>query len=158
MKTKPLQYYCSYQAIKKLIYFNLLFSCIYTSYAQSVTFQYDNAGNQIKRKYEISGQSDNNNYRMAQDPVAFEKFHPEDDFTYHPNPVQDYLHLKWQPINRHITSMQVYDSNGKQLQSHSYKETDNETQINLEGYARGIYFLHINYSTQEQASVKIIKN
>lgn len=144
--------------MKKLLFYSCCFLvCSYTSYGQNVSFTYDSSGNQIKREY-VLGPTDNNNYRTAQDPVAFEKFHPEDDFTYHPNPVQDYLHLKWQPINRHITSMQVYDSNGKQLQNHSYKETDNETQINLEGYARGIYFLHINYSTQEQASVKIIKN
>jgi hypothetical protein len=144
----------------KKIYYYAVFIFFISSwcFGQRMYFSYDAAGNQILREYRV-GPDDtgapNNRSEQTDETV---KFHPEDDFSYYPNPVKDYLQLQWQPVNRYIKEMVVYNLNGQALQKKTFGEQDREGSLYLGDYTKGTYMLHIIYSDDDVATVKILKN
>ena len=126
----------------------------YNAFSQNAVFNYDAAGNQIIREYGGGTADPNNRNAQTQD---FVKFHPEDDFKYYPNPVEDVLQLQWQTVNRSIKQFVLYNINGQVLQQIDLKPTDQNYSIRLENYEKGTYLLHILYTDEDIATVKIMK-
>lgn len=136
----------------------LMFSTL--TFAQKITFDYDTMGNQIVRIYFASGN------KMSEDPIKeykdlvdadLKKFHPEDEFSYYPNPVIDELFIQIpENLNKEIISFEVYNSNG-QLIKHSKLVNNYKTTISFSDLSVGTYFLNITFSNQEQKSITIIK-
>ncbi|MCX6190252.1 MAG: T9SS type A sorting domain-containing protein [Bacteroidetes bacterium] len=77
-------------------------------------------------------------------------------FTAYPNPTTDYLILRIEEYNNPDLSYQLFDINGKILDTH--KITIGETTIAMSNFVAGTYILKITNNNQEVKSFKIIKN
>ena len=77
-------------------------------------------------------------------------------FTAYPNPTTDYLILRIEEYNNPDLSYQLFDINGKILDTH--KITIGETTIAMSNFVAGTYVLKITNNNQEVKSFKIIKN
>lgn len=103
--------------------------------AQSkVLFTYDTAGNQIVRQLCINcltgKQSISKEEIMALREEEKEKFSPEENFSFYPNPVQEELYLFWTPTTSDTpNSIQVYSISGQLLYTTTeYQLSDNSFQ------------------------------
>ena len=76
--------------------------------------------------------------------------------TAYPNPTTDYLTLKVENFELSTLSFQLYDINGKFLESK--KLTDNETQVEMQNLLSGNYFLKVIQGNKEVKTFIIIKN
>lgn len=85
--------------------------------------------------------------------------HPDDliqlELLAYPNPTQDYLHLKIEGQESKELRFRMLDLKGQILETGS---AFNGTTINVQDYARSIYFLQIIESDQVIQSFKIVKN
>ena len=146
-------------------YILLLLACSLMAKAQDkVTFDYDSAGNQIKRELCIN--CTNPTYKMAkpEEVVALveeedlQKFFPEDVISYYPNPVKEELFLTWELANDNtVTSLQVYNLNGQILKTFSHFESNNKQTIPFQAYPTGTYIINLIYSNGEAKTIRIIK-
>jgi len=146
------------------VFFLLL--CSYISQAQvadRITFSYDNAGNQIQRLLCINCTTSKMSNESIKEITALEegdllKFSEQDVISYYPNPVKEELYLKWQLIEgNYVTSIQLYDLNGRVLQSFSNLDTKNNQNITFQSYPIGMYAVVLFYKNGEQKTIKIIK-
>ena len=142
----------------------LLFSfIIQAQVADRITFSYDDAGNQIQRKLCINCITSKMSNESIKEITALEegdllKFSEQDVISYYPNPVKEELYLKWQLIEgNYVTSIQLYDLNGRVLQSFSNLDTKNNQNIAFQIYPIGMYSVVLFYKNGEQKSIKIIK-
>lgn len=139
----------------------LIITCSLQIQAQKITFEYDAAGNQIKRVLSFSTQKKTN--RSPKEIVAMEeedlqKFFPEDVISYYPNPVREELYLKWQLTDEnYVKALQVYSFNGQKLKSYSLSDNDDSQTIPFQSYPEGTYLIILEYKTGEQKTIKIIK-
>lgn len=128
-----------------------------------IIFDYDNAGNQIKRELCIS--CNNPNYKTAapKEIVALkeedlEKFYPEDVISYYPNPVKEELYLKWQLVaDKAVSSIYLYALNGQVLKTYGNLEKSNNVNIPFFNYPKGTYLVVLEYGDGQQKSIKIVK-
>jgi hypothetical protein len=74
----------------------------------------------------------------------------------YPNPTTDYLTLKADAAKIPSMNFQLYDMQGKLLQSE--KLTEIETQINMSNYVPSTYFVKVIQGDKKIKSFKIIKN
>jgi len=141
---------------------------IHTSFAQiidpnykSVSFLYDEAGNQILRKansFEISesfkkGNTTSINIEISPEELFFEQI------QFFPVPVKDNLTIKWtNEVNGQIFSIGIYDHN--QL-SYFYKENvqslSGQVDVNMSYYNAGIYIIQFTLTDGRIYARSIIK-
>jgi hypothetical protein len=76
--------------------------------------------------------------------------------TAYPNPTTDYLQLKVESEKLKDLSFQLYDMNGKLLQSE--KITGNQTSIAMSSLVPATYFVKVIQGNKEVKTFKIIKN
>ena len=139
----------------------LSFSC----YSQNkLLFEYDTAGNQIKRSICVNClfRSANNIARPKEiaklEDKDLIKTDPEDTISYYPNPVKEELFIKWELINGvKVTEIQLYSLSGQMLRNIPKLENQNSESITFQEYPSGIYSVLIIYSNGEQKTLKIIK-
>ena len=146
--------------MKKNLFSIVLLILVSFSYSQTVTFEYDAAGNQIKREYCGTCQSRTSNVKEYKDitEVDLQKFFPEDIISYYPNPVMDELYLEWKIINNiKVSSVDIYNING-QLVKNIINLNDNNTIVSFQGFTSGTYLVNLNFTSGEQKSITIIKN
>jgi Secretion system C-terminal sorting domain len=147
--------------MKLLFLFTFLFSCFYATAQNKIVFTYDTAGNQILRELCIS--CNNPNAKYIKDPKQLTKedlitSDVSDLISYYPNPVQQELYLSWQLANNNaVRAIQVYDLNGRLLQSYNGLESLNLQTIPFASYPTGMYAVVLVYSNGEQKSIKIVK-
>jgi hypothetical protein len=127
-----------------------------------ITFDYDNAGNQIQRKLCLTYTSKKANPAPKEIEALVEedlqKFSPEDVISYYPNPVREELYLKWELAkDNYVTSLNVYSFNGQVLRSFSQSQRNNTQTIPFQSYSAGTYLVVLMYSNGEQKTIKIIK-
>ncbi len=77
------------------------------------------------------------------------------EYKAYPNPATDYIILKVKDYNTKNLLYQLYDINGKLLESN--KLTNTETGISMDKYASTIYLLKVIDNQQEVKIFKIIK-
>jgi hypothetical protein len=145
--------------MKKLL--GLLLFCFgVNGMAQSINFEYDAAGNQVKRQYSFSGRYSNELTKEYKDITNedLKKFFPEDVISYYPNPVKDELYLKWElNEDKKVTSIDIYNIMG-QLIERKTTIIDNSTIISFGNFTSGTYLVNLNYNNGVQKSITIIKN
>lgn len=127
-----------------------------------MTFNYDVAGNQIKRELCLTCTN-----KKAEDiPKKIEalteedllKFSLNDQISYYPNPVKEELYLKWELTNgNNVLSIQVYAMNGQILKTFNKPENTNSQNIAFHDYPTGIYIISLIYINGDQKTIKIIK-
>lgn len=145
--------------MKKLLLL-LLFCFSLNGIAQSINFEYDAAGNQIKRTHLLSGRNSNEPVKEYEDltETDLQKFFPEDVISYYPNPVKDELYLEWELVNdNRVLTIDIYNINGK-LVKNINNLSENKTIISFQEYTSGTYLVNLNYATGNQKSITIIKN
>jgi hypothetical protein len=74
----------------------------------------------------------------------------------YPNPTSDYLVLEFTDYSNEKMEYQVIDLEGKIILNHSI--TNVRTQVDLNAYSKGIYFIKIIKDLKEIKTFKIIKN
>lgn len=128
-----------------------------------ITFDYDNAGNQIKRELCLSCTKANYKTKAPKEIIALkeedlQKFSPEDIISYYPNPVKEELYLKWELVtDKTVTDIQLYDLNGRVLKTYNNLEKNNTLNIPFLNYPKGTYLVVLVYNDGEQKTIKIVK-
>ncbi len=146
--------------MKKLFLFLLLMTGT-MSFGQNISFDYDAAGNQIKRH--LCNTCHNRMAGIPKEvvdlkPTDMQKFFPEDVISYYPNPVKEELYLKWELINENtVKSIQLYSLNGSLIKSLDGLENQNDQSIMFRDYPEGVYLILLYYTNGEQKSIKIVK-
>ena len=151
--------------MRKFLFLTLLFFAI-SSYSQNkILFEYDTAGNQIKRSLCINCPTgtgkigDEPKEISALNADDFIKSFPEDVISYYPNPVKEELYLKWDLVdNNKVSVIQIYSLTGQLVATYNKLENTNNQIMSFQKYPKGVYDLLLLYTNGEQKSIKIIKN
>ncbi|CAM3378842.1 T9SS type A sorting domain-containing protein [Flavobacterium chungbukense] len=133
-----------------------------TSFSQhQITFQYDSCGNQTNRTYCFGCSSKPSKEVKEIEAVQeedLEKFYPEDQISYYPNPVKEELYLKWTVADgQAVNSIAVYYMTGALLDSYQLNSGVDNQNLPFQNYPVGVYIVLLNYSNGEQKTIKIIK-
>lgn len=147
--------------MNRILLFTLfLFSIVYKTEAQTISFGYDVAGNQTTRSLCLLCQSKKGDTKeiVALTDDNLQKFYPEDVISYYPNPVKEELYLKWELINNnYVSSIKVYDLNGRIIDSYGNLDNTNNQNVFFQRFPKGIYIVVLIYNNKEEKSIKIIK-
>ncbi len=146
-------------------YLLLLFLCfsLFVKAQDKITFDYDNAGNQIKRELCLSCNKAGYKTAAPKEIVALkeedlQKFTPEDVISYYPNPVKEELYLKWELVEyKTVTSIYLYALNGQTLKTYNNLEKSSALNIPFFNYPTGTYLVVLVYNDGEQKTIKIVK-
>ncbi|MFM9988351.1 T9SS type A sorting domain-containing protein [Flavobacterium sp.] len=148
--------------MKKILILLILLTYSFCN-AQKISFDYDAAGNQIQRNWCITGCHSKTSNEIPKEiadlkPEDLQKFFPEDEISYYPNPIKEQLYIKWELINDNkVTSLEMYSLNGQLVKSYTKLENTNNQTVTFGTYPSGIYTLLLLYTNGEQKSIKIIK-
>lgn len=151
--------------MKQILQLAILFTSLLTTAQNKVLFEYDNAGNQIKRSLCINCPSSSaKNANEAGKEISnltendLIKSFPEDVISYYPNPVKEQLYVKWELVNDNkVTEIQLYSLSGQLLKTFSKTQNTNNQTISFQEFPQGIYTLLLMYNVGEPKSIKIIK-
>lgn len=128
-----------------------------------VAFDYDDAGNQIKRRfiYVASGVYRQTN-QITDKQVNIEKELIESDIfsdiLYYPNPVQSELFLKWKNTDvNFVDRIELYSLSGQLIKKISTIKNLEETTVDFQSLPSGYYNLLLVYNSGEAKDLKIIK-
>ncbi|WP_185963929.1 T9SS type A sorting domain-containing protein [Flavobacterium restrictum] len=148
----------------KKYYSPLLLFCCCIAMAQNpdkIVFTYDTAGNQVQRELCINCTNPNAKYVSNPKMLKKEELIPSeasDLVSYYPNPVKEELYLKWElALTNPVTTIQVYDLNGRTLKSFTQTNKDTSCTIPFLSYPVGMYLIIFNYTNGEQKKIKIVK-
>ena len=150
--------------MKQILLVILLFITSINFAQNKILFEYDTAGNQIKRTLCINCLPET--AKSSEKPKEIDeltaedliKTFPEDALSYYPNPVKEELYLKWNLIDDNkLTEIQLFSLSGQLLKRITKLENQNSESIIFQQYPQGIYTILLLYSNGEQKSLKIIK-
>jgi hypothetical protein len=145
--------------MNKLIILVLILSWVNCNSQNKVLFNYDTAGNQIKRELCINcltGKNVKDVKDVKKEDLIQSDF--SDQISYYPNPVKEELYLTWELVdNNTISSITVHSLNGQLLQSFQNMNRSNLQTISFQNYPRGVYAVVMIYSNGEQKTIKIVK-
>lgn len=128
-----------------------------------IIFDYDNAGNQIKRELCLSCTKTGYKTKAPKEITAIieedlQKFSPEDAISYYPNPVKEELYIKWELVaEKAVADIYLYDLNGRVLQTYNNLNKTNNLNIPFFNYPTGTYLVVLVYNDGEQKNIKIVK-
>ncbi len=126
-----------------------------------IVFTYDDAGNQSLRELCINCMNPNARYINNPKDLKKEdlvKSEVSNLISYYPNPVQEELYLSWELANNNaVTSIQIYDLNGRLLRTFQGLAILNSQTIPFIEYPAGNYLVMLVYTNGEQKTIKIIK-
>jgi hypothetical protein len=77
------------------------------------------------------------------------------NFLAYPNPASTHFTLNLRRVYPTI-DIEIYDALGRQIQSQSYANTDT-IEVSTLNFAKGVYYVNINASEDEHATIKILK-
>lgn len=146
--------------IKLLTTVFLIFGLNAFSQTNKIQFTYDTAGNQITRQLCLSclSKTNQNSKNLEQLTDAdYQKFTPEDNFSYYPNPVKEELYLQWEIKEVAISSIELYNLNGSLLKSLTNLNEVSTQSINFSSYPVGTYVLQLTYDNGTSKTIKVIK-
>lgn len=131
-------------------------------YQQRISFDYDSAGNQIRR-YICLCTARASDLAPAKEISELNnddllKFSPSDLISYYPNPVKEELFLKWELVNENkVTKIDVFNVNGQLMKSFNELENENTKNIAFHEFSEGTYLVLLYFSNNEQKSITILK-
>lgn len=118
---------------------------------EQLSFEYDNAGNQIVREIICV----NCREQISQEE-EFVESSEHNNISYYPNPVAEVLNIKW-PEDIHITTIEVYSIQGQIVGSLQNLSGLTDVALPFSNYAQGIYHVILIYDNGEQKVLKAIK-
>ena len=125
----------------------------------SVSFEYDDAGNQVVRKpiYLLARPSKPADIK-PDEPKTFLESDIYSDVLYYPNPTIEILYVKWKNENEtFVDTMQLFNLNGQQMSQINDLKNVETTEIDFQRYPAGFYELVLVYSNSKKKTLKIIK-
>lgn len=127
-----------------------------------IAFDYDAAGNQIKRRYiyVTNGIYRHTNPVIAEQPKKVELIESDiyKDILYFPNPVQSELFVQWSNSNTNaVESIELYSISGQLMRRFENLKNKQNTTINFELFPSGYYILNLTYSDGTLKDLQIIK-
>jgi hypothetical protein len=149
--------------MKQLFFlFTLITISVNAQIAQRIQFDYDTAGNQIRRFvcYGCLAKAANSIPKEITELKEEDllKFSPNDVISYYPNPVREELYLKWDLTNENkVSSIEVFSINGQRVNLYPNIEKENAKNIPFQEYPQGTYLVLLNYTNGEQKSITILK-
>lgn len=143
--------------------FILSFSVSVKAQTDKIVFEYDTAGNQVRRYLCINCPSSTGKTisterieKLEEDDL--QKFYKEDVISYYPNPVKEELFIKWELLNDNVvSSIQIFNVNGQVLYTAANLQKTNSKTFEFNHYPSGIYLIVLNYNNNEQKTIKIVK-
>ena len=139
----------------------ILFSALSYGQAPKIHFDYDAAGNQIKRELCLlcsARQSEPVKDISELKESDLSKFFPSDDLSYYPNPVKEELFLQWKISNENsISEIELFSMNGQLLRSYKISVKSDTMILPFIEQPSGIYLITLSYTNGEQKTIKIIK-
>jgi hypothetical protein len=124
------------------------------AYSQSVTFQYDAAGNQTERKYICV----NCLQTKMPESVTADSVSILPELSLYPNPVTASLNITWSFNNKTTArEIQVYNSNGAMVQRKIIAPGLSRTVISFNGLPAGTYIVRIRLTDGKTTSMPVIK-
>lgn len=145
---------------KYLLLLSLSFS-LFSIAQNKINFDYDAAGNQIKR--ELCLQCTDPNHKPAKEIADLQeedlqKISSEDVISYYPNPVREELYLKWEfAEGKTISTIYLYTLNGQLLKTYNNLDKINTLNIPFINYPSTTFLVVLMYNDGEQKTIKIIK-
>ena len=129
----------------------------------TIEFEYDNAGNQTRRKFiYLSARPSANSINQKEKIVAKKEDYIESDIypeiSYFPNPVLSELFIKWTDTTENdIQTIELYDLSGKLFMALKNQDAKESATINFENYPTGIYNVVLRYNSGEIKNLKVVK-
>jgi hypothetical protein len=140
------------------------------SNAQELQFDYDAAGNQIKREwvcincttFPVSLATPDNSSTVSTIPDAKKNFATtQRNVVAYPNPFTEELHVKWDASDKsHVSKLEVSSSTGVTFFKQEYQYVESmlqETTISFQKQVPGMYILKATYSDGKWEIIKLIK-
>lgn len=130
-------------------------------YAQgSLSFEYDEAGNQILREMTCVNCNTPSAGRHAM--PGFADGQPDEiidgQISYYPNPVLEQLHIEWtNDAKSSLKSINVYSISGQLVLSQMDVQDKDRTDLGFGDRAQGIYNIVLLYTNGEQKTIKVVK-
>lgn len=127
-----------------------------------IQFEYDNAGNQIKR-YLIDifpNRQANPNSTAKNNPTDSDLIKADiyDDIKYYPNPVQEELYLQWVKVDEnYVDNVAIFSMTGQLLKRYENLKNVNSTNLAFYNYPQGYYTVQLVYANGENKTLKIVK-
>lgn len=130
----------------------------------AIAFDYDVAGNQVKRYliYISSSRFSNpkNGVKDVKDIVATDLINADiyDDIKYYPNPVKEELYVQWTSReNNNVSQIELYSMTGQLLKQYADLKATTSEIIDFQNYPHGIYTVQLVYENGENKTLKIVK-
>lgn len=131
----------------------------------TIVFDYDTAGNQIKRTMiYLAARPASNENNIYDEKVSTAKDAPLQsveefpELSYYPNPVKSQLYLKWdEKDGKDLQTMELYTMNGILLKRFIQQSDNDSLEIDFSSYPCGIYNLLLLYNSGEKKDLKIVK-
>ncbi len=149
--------------IKIIFSFLIINSFLYSQTIDHILFEYDTAGNQIKR-YTIdinAGRPANEIIKEIKDITNDDLISSDiyDDISYYPNPVKEILFVKWENKNNEfVNSVNLYSLSGQSVKIYTNLKGLDTLNVPFDNLPQGLYTLMLEYSNGKQKTLKIIKN
>ncbi|MHA3789600.1 T9SS type A sorting domain-containing protein [Flavobacterium hauense] len=145
--------------MKSLFLVFFLIAALFDSNAQTVSFDYDSAGNQVARYVCV-----NCNGRIIKDTITVTEATIDSDeihqskIVYYPNPVQEELNIQWMNgINASVSSIEVFSMTGQLLGIYNGLENLQSTAIGFGNYPQGFYNLTMYFTDGKKETIKVVK-
>ena len=132
--------------------------CTYAQNTTKMLFEYDTAGNQVRRELCINCPSSSDR-QAAKETVteSLEKSVSQDQLSYYPNPVKEELTIQWTKEDEgHVQSIVVYTIDGRQMSSVANLEVNRQIVPFLD-FPPGMYIVVIRFDNKKEESIKILK-
>ncbi len=128
----------------------------------SIWFDYDVHGNQIKRRKIYLAQNRGGNYiapsEIKNEEKKFEESDIYSDVKYFPNPVVEILNVQWINDNeKFVQNIQVFNLSGQLMGMLPIDRNYEEVEVDFRLYPSGFYELVLIYSDGNQKTLKIVK-
>ncbi len=122
----------------------------------TVYFNFDNAGNQIKRSF--IGNKTSNEKTVTTVSKEDDIKEVKSELDYYPNPIKDELAITWaKSKNTYINAIEVFDVSGKLIKSFNPSKNNQELHLPFQDIASGVYIIKALFNNGKQDSFKVIK-
>ncbi|MCF6348070.1 MAG: T9SS type A sorting domain-containing protein [Flavobacteriaceae bacterium] len=126
---------------------------------ETISFAYDNAGNQIKRYFATPKSA--NQIAEVTETLVEELEEKQEDISlldYYPNPIENELTITWaKSINSYVSSIQIYSLNSKLIKNFNPSKNTQKYRMPFQNIAGGVYIIKVLFNDGKQDVFKVIK-
>lgn len=143
--------------------FFIFFTMHLSAQQHRITFEYDLAGNQIKRNVcfgcsaRIAKNNETETKKSEKETDTKPVVESNDYIKYFPNPVVEELNISWEMLKTaQIVELKIFNSSGVLVFSKNVKK-ETTTIVSFQSYPQGMYFVELLHNNGHINTIKIIK-